>query len=385
MKAVWVAVVSLLCAAVCSAEQASSLTTKIGRYNMLEADIRYANPRSGVSLSVEQTRQLVIQLYNTQALNQADIVNALQLDGSENRGAGFSSANPYYPRAAGIDIVLPKPRAVERNGQLVVNPEGYADSAEGYNLVNGKPEYFQQAVVSQWFSDVSHGKAAAAEVCAVKFVDSAEQQYRLQTFPSAAAAEAAGWVITHQYHCGSCSTLKDLAAYIGIPDQTTPIRACTKQGRGQVSKLDEVKQCIVEAVGFTEMCAESWAYNGTHTGRECGLDCMRSYGGDALLSPLLRGLYNTMVKGEFSACPAEVETDDPQLRATLQASGCPLANEQTGKLNACLWCDEKTSGPGFKYTAARTRRGSGLPSAIPRPNDRLFYEADHTAYFELTK
>ncbi len=356
-------------------------STMVGRYDMRNADIHYQNPRSGVSLNTAQTRQLVLKLYRSEALNQAEVVEQLQLDGSENRGAGFMTANPYYPRYQGGAIPLPAPRSVQRGGERVLNPEGYADSTEGYRLVDGQSEYFQQAIVSQWFSDVSHGKAAAAEVCAVKFVDG--EQYRLQTFPSAAAADAAGWTITHQYHCGSCSTLKDLAVYIGIPDQTTPIRACTKQGRGQISKLDEVKQCIVEAVGFTAMCAESWAYNGIHTGRECAGDCMRSYGRDALLSPLLRGVYNTMIKGEFSACPADVESDDPQLRATLQANGCPLANEQTGKLNACLWCDEKTSGPGFKYTAARTRRGSGLLSAIPRPNDRLFYEADHTVYFEL--
>ena len=379
MKALLLCLGVLLAAEFAVAEPAPQ--THIGRYNILDADIHYRNPNTGVALGQSETRELVIRLYNTRAVNHADIVEQLALQSDVNRGEGFASANPYYPRAEEVSIALPKPRSVVRDGKTVHNPEGYADIAEGYELENGRPNYFQQQRVSQWFSDVSHGKAVAQEVCAVKFTDAAQQRYELKTFANGEAAKQAGWTITHQYHCGTCSTLQDLAAYMGIPDQTTPVRACTKKGRGQLSKLDDVKQCIIEEVGFTEMCAESWAYNGIHTGAECALDCMRSYGRDAWLSPLLRGVFNTMVKGEFSACPADVESDDPALRTILQANGCPLENEKTGKLNACLWCDEKTSGPGFKYTAARTRRGSGLPSAIPRPNDRLFYEADHSAYF----
>lgn len=360
-------------------------STLIGRFDISQANIQYHNPRSGVSLNTEQTRALVLKLYASEALNQREIVDELGLLGDLKRGEGFVLANPYYPRYQGANIPLPKPRSVQRDGAEVLNPEGYADSREGYHLVDGRVEYFQRPVVTQWFSDLSHGKAVAEQVCAVQFVDAGQSRYRLKTFASASAALQAGWTITHQYHCGSCSTLKDLAAYIGIPDQTTPIRACTKQGQGRISQLDEVKQCIVEAVGFTELCAEAWAYNGIHTAAQCIGDCLRAYGGDALLSPLLRGIYNMMVRGEFSACPAEVESADPELRASLQARGCPLANENSGKLNACLWCDEKTSGPGFKYAAARTRRGSGLPSAIPRPNDRLFYEADHSAYFKIAR
>jgi hypothetical protein len=35
-------------------------------------------------------------------------------------------------------------------------------------------------------------------------------------------------------------------------------------------------------------------------------------------------------------------------------------------LNACLACDEVKSGPVFKRTAGRTRRNSGIESAIGR-------------------
>ena len=75
-------------------------------------------------------------------------------------------------------------------------------------------------------------------------------------------------------------------------------------------------------------------------------------------------------------------SSNPAQRSRLQQAGCPLANENTGKLNACLWCDERISGPGFKYQAARTRRNSGLKSEIPRDNDQLFYLADHSRYFQ---
>jgi len=38
-----------------------------------------------------------------------------------------------------------------------------------------------------------------------------------------------------------------------------------------------------------------------------------------------------------------------------------------GSLNACLACDEVHSGPTFKAVAGKTRRRSGLSSAIARP------------------
>ncbi|EFA82131.1 hypothetical protein PPL_05036 [Heterostelium album PN500] len=48
-------------------------------------------------------------------------------------------------------------------------------------------------------------------------------------------------------------------------------------------------------------------------------------------------------------------------------------------LNPCLQCDEDKSGPIFKAVAARTRRDSGLRSAINRPPDSI-YNITHYYY-----
>lgn len=352
----------------------------LGKYDIRYADVAYHNPATGSTLTTDETRDLVRALYNTTLLNQAEIYQQLQLQDISTKGAGFSSANPYFPRYQGTDIPLPKVRSATINGSEVSNPEAYADTQEGYHLLdNGTREYYGQKAVAQWFSDVSWGKAAANEVCAVKFDDKAN--YQLRTFASQEAAEQAGWQVTHQYHCGACSSLKDLAVYIGVKDQTTPVRLCTKRGMANNDNLDEVKQCIQESVGFSEMCAEAWAYNGIHTGQECQGTCLQTYGRDALLFPVVRGVYNMFLLEKFNACPPDVNSDDPVFRKKMQSLGCPLANEKTGKLNDCLWCDEHISGPSFKFFAARTRRNSGLDSEIPRPNDKLYYGADHTQYF----
>lgn len=355
--------------------------TRIGKISVAALNVRYQNPQTGTALDVEQTRVLIERLYHSQVLNLDEVLAAQALDDSGPRGEGFRVVNPYYPRAANESLPLPGPRAVMRNGARLENPEQYPDPAEGYVMAGQGPHFYQQAAVTRWFSELRNGGAAADEVCAVQMARDG-RHYRLQTFADQAAAQQAGWQLSHQYRCGSCSTLRDLAAYIAIPDMTEPVRACSRLGRGQLSRLDEVKQCIVEAVGFTPACAESWAYNAVHTGAECAGRCMRSYGRAGPLPALLQGGIN-ILRGQYRACPASVESDDVATRKALEARGCPLDNEQTGKLNDCLWCDEQLSGPGFKYSAARTRRASGLPSAIPRPNDRLFYEADHSRYFSV--
>ena len=42
-----------------------------------------------------------------------------------------------------------------------------------------------------------------------------------------------------------------------------------------------------------------------------------------------------------------------------------------GTLNPCLTCDEQMSGPVFKAIAGRTRRKTGLASALCRPCDQV--------------
>lgn len=160
-----------------------------------------------------------------------------------------------------------------------------------------------------------------ASVCAVVVNG---DDYTLETFPDDAAAEAAGAQVTHDGACGLCSPLQDLAVYMSQGDLTEPVRACGLMGLsgGEEAQL----QCLRE-LGFTEPCAQIWGYNTTHTRTMCLQTCL-----DLLDAPY---------------------------------------HEPDGSLNACLQCDENLSGPVFKAVAGRTRRNTGLASALCRPCDQV--------------
>jgi len=159
--------------------------------------------------------------------------------------------------------------------------------------------------------------AAQGTVCAAHITGA---EYTLETYPSREAAGAAGAVVTHFGACGLCSPLQDLSVYMEHPDLTTPVREC---GLKSFSEGDEaVLQCILE-LGFTEPCAQIWAYNTAHTRKQC-------------LTPCFRAL------------------NDPY-------------HHPDGSLNACILCDELKSGDVFKAVAGRTRRNTGLASALCRP------------------
>jgi len=211
-----------------------------------------------------------------------------------------------------------------------------SDSSSGFRVAD---PYGQQAseAVQRWFQNSTRGK----EVCAVRFLDSGHSRYELRDFDAASAAVTAGFTVTHQGRCGSCSTLQDLAIYLGTPNLTTPARQCARR-----TGLKRKKRCFQESIGFTDYCAESWAYNALHTRQECLGTCVADYG----LINLIFGRY-------------------------------PGPNtDETGQLRSCLQCDEKMSGPGFKFSAGRTRRNSGIESAIERPESEI-YPVDHLAYF----
>lgn len=148
--------------------------------------------------------------------------------------------------------------------------------------------------------------------------------YSLQTFDDDAAAEAAGAKVTHDGACGLCSPLQDLAAYMDNGDLTEPVRACGVRG---LSEGDDAQlECLLE-LGFTKPCAQIWGYNTTHTRTVCLQVCL-----DLLDAPY---------------------------------------HEDDGSLNACLQCDEDLSGPVFKAVAGRTRRNTGLASALCRPCEEV--------------
>jgi hypothetical protein len=146
--------------------------------------------------------------------------------------------------------------------------------------------------------------------------------YRLVTFPDAGAASAQGGTVTHTGACGACSSLQDLAVYLETPNLGDPVRDCALIGFG--SNPEGTLECIL-GLGFTEPCAQIWAFNSAHTGEVCIAKCLPAVGSPNHLPD--------------------------------------------GTLNDCLICDEEMSGPVFKAIAGRTRRNSGIPSAICRPGE----------------
>lgn len=146
-----------------------------------------------------------------------------------------------------------------------------------------------------------------------------EGSYRVETYASTEELEAAGASLTHWGPCGVCSTLENFAVYAATSDLTEPVRSC---GIQNPSDIDANIACL-EELGFDFPCAQIWAYNTRNTRSECLEPCLQNLGSS----------YNL----------------------------------PDGSLNACLECDERESGPVFKAFAGRTRRNSGLASAICRP------------------
>ena len=83
----------------------------------------------------------------------------------------------------------------------------------------------------------------------------------------------------------------------------------------------------------------------------CGTDVVPRF-------PLCLGLFCELC---LDVCLAELENPNHQ---------------EDGSLNPCIQCDEDESGPVFKAVSGRTRRNSGLPSALCRPCDSI-YRVDH--------
>lgn len=162
-----------------------------------------------------------------------------------------------------------------------------------------------------------------ATVCAFQ-ADGTDGGYRLDTRSDREAAEAAGGVVTHAGSCGVCSTLADLAVYMGVNDLTAPVRDCGLEHMGGEA-ADHI--ACLQDLGFTLPCAQVWYWNTLHTQDVCLVECLAAL-------------------------------DDPY-------------NEPDGSLNPCLQCDEDQSGPVFKAVAGRTRRNTGLPNAICRPCEEV--------------
>lgn len=285
------------------------------------------------------TGALAKHLQNTNLINGNEIYNRLDLESgntetgqtnaSTSRGAGgFLTSSPYEPRYRESYSSI-----AELRYPLPPNTRSYElDEIKATFL------FYGQEPVLRWHSSLGSN----IEVCAVQFVDTDRVDYRLRTFPDQESALTEGYVVTHRYHCGTCSSLHDLAVYLAKPDLTKPARTC-----GRKLTADGIKKCLMEKVGFAEPCAETWTYNILHTRHRCMKTCVKHYG-------LWKVLMNDMNDAHA---------------------------DERGNLNPCLACDEHASGPGFQYAAGRTRRNSGLVSAICRPTGEI-YPVEHQLYFE---
>ena len=68
-------------------------------------------------------------------------------------------------------------------------------------------------------------KSTENSVCAFTYGPNCTS-YSASTYPSAAAAAAAGAVVTHTGACGLCSNAQDLAVYLSLFDMTAPGKKC---------------------------------------------------------------------------------------------------------------------------------------------------------------
>ena len=158
------------------------------------------------------------------------------------------------------------------------------------------------------------------KACGILFDTDGPGSYGLQTYETPAAALEAGAAITHHGACGLCSSLVNLGVYIRNNDLAGPVRQCGIDHAmdGQEHHIE----CLMN-LGFDLPCAQIWYRNTKHTQAECFLTCMEN----------------------------------------LEK---PYHNED-GSLNDCIQCDEDLSGVVFKAVSGRTRRNSGLPTALCRP------------------
>ena len=284
---------------------------------------------SALAQDVPITKNLIDRLNQTELINNDEVIANLKIP---RRGIAspskFIVSNPYEP--ALIKKLEESDHPVEING------------IKNYKkMVSGKVKFFHQDVVHQWHN-VQNPDIRKNEVCGYKFVDLEKKKYVLKSFPHKDNAVHEGYTVTHQYHCGACSSLKDLAVYLEKRSLTVPARICSKK-----LLVENSKECYMKSIGFSETCAEAWAYNSQNTRKACAKICIKDY-----------GLLNTLL----NKFPDELNNPD-------------------GSLKPCIQCDELRSVPGYKYAGGRSRRGSGIDAdSVRDPND--MYYIDYRTYYD---
>jgi len=158
---------------------------------------------------------------------------------------------------------------------------------------------------------------------------------------------------THARACGACSTLEALSVYLGTPDLTNPVRNCAMR-----MMRSRAVSCLQDNVGLKGACGMIWYWNTKNTKKPrsstgCLGTCLVRYFSS-----------NNEPRGSLNPCsPAKCRNtiNGEQACADFQWQNGPY------RLNPCIQCDECKSGPIFQKVAGRTRRASGIQSAISRP------------------
>ncbi len=283
---------------------------------------------SAFGQNIKPSPQLIQKLKSARLINEEEILKALKIQRKPaSSPPSFKLANPYMPRT--VKKLDAQDQADEVNGVKNYKEWGM-----------GKVKFFHQPRVHNW-NNRQEEHVRNAEVCGIKFVDNAKIKYVLESFSNPESALAEGYLITHQYHCGACSSLQDLAVYLEKPNLTEPARRCSKK-----FEIHSIKECYEKEIGFTAACSESWAYASQNTRKTCLNECIQDYG------------LGNIISGKF---PNEATNPD-------------------GTLRHCILCDELRSVPGYRYSAGRTRRGSGIVSEIPR-DPREMYFVDYKQYY----
>lgn len=281
------------------------------------------------SFGEEYTKDYIQRLKKTEVTNLKEVMEDLNLEESmAYRSEGFLFPNPYLPRAS----FWPSETGELQKVNGITNFKA---------LLNGKIEFYHSKPVHEW-ALVNNMVHNTEMVCALKFVDKEKKKYTLKTFQTKELAKNAGFIVTHYHHCGACSSLKDLAIYLEKRDMTEFGRLCTRKSGGE-----NILDCHLNVIGLSRSCSEMWSYNSLNTKKACTLKCVLDYG----LLNILQNKY-----------PGDNVDED-------------------GSLRKCLQCDELRSGPGYAYSVGRTRRSSGIESAIER-GDEEFFEVDHLSYFK---
>ena len=133
------------------------------------------------------------------------------------------------------------------------------------NPIAVNPNPYRDSGISSWY------EYPVEAVCAVKYAED-RIHYIIATFDSEEAAEESGFIVTHKGHCGTCSTLQDLATYLYHRDLTTPVRRCSALVLFKPWSIS----CL-ESLGFTSECAQTWYYNAQNTAKECFRPCIDAW------------------------------------------------------------------------------------------------------------